>query len=792
MTHHVLFRWLALVAVTLCVATCRDVNVTAVEPARIEITPDDPAVKVEETLTLSARVLSRDGRALPGRSIAWRSTNASVADVDAAGVVSGVTAGSTFIHATSGDASDSVLFTVEPPDPSIVLAPTSLAFTGMRGEPDPDALDVQITNAGGRVLDDLTATVAYAGGQTGGWLTAELSSGVAPATLTVAVAIGTLAPGAYAATINVASSSADNSPQSIAVSFDLADALPAIGVSATTATFSADIGGTDPAPVTIDVTNAGGRTLDGLAATVVYPSGQPDGWLTADLDAGTAPTSLTLSAAADALPIGTHTATVRLTSNAAANSRVNIAATIVISDVPPTAPTNLSTSVVSPTQVDLAWEAATGTVDDYRIERRTGTGGAWNEIDRVDADVFAYESTALSAATQYGWRVSACNAVGCSPASNEAYATTYPLPPGTPGTLTAATVSSSRIDLSWGVSTGTVAGYRIERRTGSGAYVAIDTITGTSYQDDGLAAATSYTYRVRACNAGGCSAYGNPSTATTLPDPPAIPASFNATTSSSTEIELSWTGVTGPVTEYRLERRTGGGGFTLHETLPGTATTFDDDGLTPATSYTYRVQACNAGGCSAFSSEATATTHPLPPGTPGTLVASIISATRIDLAWGASSGIVAGYEIERRSGADAYTLVATVSGATTFQNTALTAGTGYGYRVRACNAGGCSAFGNEVSATTLPNPPTAPTLSATAVDASSIDLSWSGATGTITEYRVERVSPDAAIVAVLNGMITAHRDVGLTANTAYVYRVQACNPGGCSAYSNEAGATTLP
>src|SRR5690606_8196308 len=111
------------------------------------------------------------------------------------------------------------------------------------------------------------------------------------------------------------------------------------------------------------------------------------------------------------------------------------------------------------------------------------------------------------------------------------------------------------------------------------------------------------------------------------------------------------------------------------------------------------------------------------------------------------------YEVERRSGGDAFARVATVSGATTFQNTALTAETGYVYRVRACNAGGCSAYGNEATATTLPNPPSAPSLTATAVDASSIDLSWSGATGTITEYRVERVSPDAAIIAVLNGMI---------------------------------------
>src|SRR5690606_39920974 len=60
------------------------------------------------------------------------------------------------------------------------------------------------------------------------------------------------AHGTYTATINVLSGVADNSPQSLAVTLELADALPAIGVSATTAAFAANVGGTDPDDVTID------------------------------------------------------------------------------------------------------------------------------------------------------------------------------------------------------------------------------------------------------------------------------------------------------------------------------------------------------------------------------------------------------------------------------------------------------------------------------------------------------------------------------------------------------------
>src|SRR5690606_39871698 len=114
-----------------------------------------------------------------------------------------------------------------------------------------------------------------------------------------------------------------------------------------------------------------------------------------------------------------------------------INATFAVGDVPPTAPSGLTATVVSPSRVDLAWQAAAGTVDEYRIEQRTGTSGAWREIDRVDAGSRTYQSTGLAAATQYSWRVLACNAVGCSQPSGIATATTHPLPPGAPGALSA-------------------------------------------------------------------------------------------------------------------------------------------------------------------------------------------------------------------------------------------------------------------------------------------------------------------------------------------------------------------
>jgi hypothetical protein len=89
--------------------------------------------------------------------------------------------------------------------------------------------------------------------------------------------------------------------------------------------------------------------------------------------------------------------------------------------------------------------------------------------------------------------------------------------PAAPGNLTATAVSSSQIDLSWTDNADNEDGYKIERKTGSGSFTEIAT-TGanvTGYSNTGLSASTTYTYRVRAYNTAGNSAYSNEASATT-------------------------------------------------------------------------------------------------------------------------------------------------------------------------------------------------------------------------------------------------------------------------------------
>lgn len=98
-------------------------------------------------------------------------------------------------------------------------------------------------------------------------------------------------------------------------------------------------------------------------------------------------------------------------------------------------------------------------------------------------------------------------------------------PPTSPTGLTATAVSMSRIDLSWAASTDAVGvkQYRIYRRT-TGAFVAIGTTTGTSFQNTGLVQNTTYSYYVIAIdNANNPSDQSNTVSAGTLEQPPSPP-----------------------------------------------------------------------------------------------------------------------------------------------------------------------------------------------------------------------------------------------------------------------------
>ncbi|OLN32081.1 cell wall-binding repeat-containing protein [Desulfosporosinus metallidurans] len=79
--------------------------------------------------------------------------------------------------------------------------------------------------------------------------------------------------------------------------------------------------------------------------------------------------------------------------------------------------------------------------------------------------------------------------------------------PSTPTNITATSVSSSQINLTWDSVSGATSYYVYGAASSSGTYTHIATVTTTSLIDTGLSAATTYYYKVQAVNSAGSSSY---------------------------------------------------------------------------------------------------------------------------------------------------------------------------------------------------------------------------------------------------------------------------------------------
>lgn len=94
---------------------------------------------------------------------------------------------------------------------------------------------------------------------------------------------------------------------------------------------------------------------------------------------------------------------------------------------------------------------------------------------------------------------------------------------------------------------------------------------------------------------------------------------------------------------------------------------------------------------------------------------------------------------------------------------------------------------------TTPVPPAEPSnLTATAISATQIDLTWIDHATNEDGFKIERCtgSGNFAQIATVGANVTSYSDKGLSASTTYRYRVSAYNAPGASGFSNEADATT--
>ncbi|MDO1502255.1 DUF5011 domain-containing protein [Winogradskyella maritima] len=207
-------------------------------------------------------------------------------------------------------------------------------------------------------------------------------------------------------------------------------------------------------------------------------------------------------------------------------------ATTVVDTDSPTAPSNLTASNITETTADLSWTASTDNVGvaNYDILRDGVV------IATVSGTTTNYQATGLTANTTYAFTVRAKDASNNESAvSNVANVTTLApdtQAPSAPTSLSASATTATSTNLSWTASTDNVAvtSYDVFRDG-----VVVGNTANTSFTANGLAAATTYSFLVRAKDAvGNISDQSNTVSVTTE----AVPITYCASQSSNVNDEF--------------------------------------------------------------------------------------------------------------------------------------------------------------------------------------------------------------------------------------------------------------
>ncbi len=152
------------------------------------------------------------------------------------------------------------------------------------------------------------------------------------------------------------------------------------------------------------------------------------------------------------------------------------------------------------TGVKVSWTAVSGATK-YRVYRKTASG-SWETLTTGTSST-SYTDTTASSGTKYYYRVRVYKSSSAYGAYSSSVAKTYVKAP----TISSVSNTSGGVKVTWGKITGATK-YYVYRKTSSGSWTKIATVTGTSYTDTAVKSnnGTTYYYTVRAYG-GATSAY---------------------------------------------------------------------------------------------------------------------------------------------------------------------------------------------------------------------------------------------------------------------------------------------
>jgi hypothetical protein len=427
-------------------------------------------------------------------------------------------------------------------------------------------------------------------------------------------------------------------------------------------------------------------------------------------------------------------------------------------------------------KVNVSWSTVEGATK-YLLQRRYNDGNGWKSWGTISSGYTetSYEDNRVTAGYTYQYRVYSYNGEWSATFTRaEVVASNIPLPPAN---MTAES-SAGKVNVSWSAVAGATK-YLLQRRyndgTGWKSWTTISSsMTGTSYEDSRVTAGYTYQYRVYAYNGEWSTFTRVEVVATSVPLPP----ENMSAESSAGKIDVNWSAVTG-ATKYLLQRRYNDGtSWKGWATISSeyTGTSYEDSRVTAGYTYQYRVYSYNGEWSTTFiRAEVVATSVPLPPEN----LTAESSAGKIDVNWSTVAGATK-YLLQRRyndgTGWKGWATISSEYTGTSYEDSRVTAGYTYQYRVYAYNGKWSTFIRVEVVASSAPLPPSNMTAE---YSAGKVNVSWSAVTGA-TQYLLQRRYNDgngwkgwATISSEYTG--TSYEDSRVTAGYTYQYRVYAYN-----------------
>lgn len=173
------------------------------------------------------------------------------------------------------------------------------------------------------------------------------------------------------------------------------------------------------------------------------------------------------------------------------------------------------------------------------------------------------------------------------------------------------------------------------------------------------------------------------------------------------------------------------------------------------------------------------------PADPSGVSASQLTVTSVRVSWNDNAINEDEYRVYRSKDGGAYSLHATLgSSVESYDDTGLTEGSEYCYKVAAANEQGESTQVGPACETPLSDEPAAPSsVRADTVSASEIDVLWTDESDNEDEFKIYRRlygTSSWTLAGTVGANVESFRDSGLDEATEYEYRVDACNTGGCT------------